>query len=216
MLSGASPRLVWWCGVLRSVACLAAYYAAAALLFGRTENWSTLDCVYYATVLMSTVGYGDLFPTKPETRFATVLFAMVGVLICFLQVAWIVQSVVSPMTKWMRDVLELRFPPAVVQVAGVDGSVLEVTVPRRRVPHYIQQLAPTMGVWVLLQLLFTALTCAAQPITFSLALYHVFITSLTIGLGDIEIDPEVARRLRRPRRPPASEDGGPSPACMLP
>ena len=87
-------------------------------------------------------------------------------------------------------ILTLSRISMVVQVEGIDGSVLEVNVPHRALRYYVQWLTPIVLVWFLLQLFFTALTCAAQPMRFSLALYHVIITSTTIGLGDVPIDPD--------------------------
>ena len=48
---------------------LASYYALVALTFAYAEDpgWTVLDSVYFATVLMSTTGYGDFKPTTPTT-----------------------------------------------------------------------------------------------------------------------------------------------------
>lgn len=33
-----------------------------------TCRWSVIDAIYFCTVTMSTVGYGDLSPSTPETK----------------------------------------------------------------------------------------------------------------------------------------------------
>ena len=93
-------------------------------------------------------------PTSLIAQVVASLAAILGILVFFLQVAWIVDGVVAPITKWMRDLLEMLFPPAHVQVEGIDGRVVDVTVPKRVIPYYLQTLSPILLVWTLLQFLF--------------------------------------------------------------
>ena len=184
-----SARLLFLWRLTRSISLLVLYYVVVCLVFGFVEGWPVLDCLYYGTTLMSTVGYGNPKPTKAGTQAATAILSVVGILIFFLNVAWLVEALLKPPTRWMHAWLEKMFPATVVQVLGIDGSTLEVTVPRKKVSFYAKALAPTVAVWVTLQLIFTGLTVVAQPISFGMALYHVIITSTTVGLGDVDIDP---------------------------
>ncbi len=43
------------------------------------EGWSLLDAYYWSTVTLATVGYGDLLPTKPETKIFTIFYIILGV-----------------------------------------------------------------------------------------------------------------------------------------
>ncbi len=42
------------------------------------EGWSWLDSFYFTVVTLATVGYGDLSPTRPETKLFTVLYIIMG------------------------------------------------------------------------------------------------------------------------------------------
>ena len=45
-----------------------------------TEPWSVIDSLYFATVTMSTVGYGDFSPTKGGSRVFTCFYIAVALL----------------------------------------------------------------------------------------------------------------------------------------
>ena len=60
--------------VLVSVILLLGYLA------GKEEGWSRLDSFYWAFVTATTVGYGDLRPTKRKPRIIAILIAVLGLL----------------------------------------------------------------------------------------------------------------------------------------
>jgi hypothetical protein len=43
------------------------------------EGWSFVDVVYFALVTITTVGYGDLSPTKAGSKVFTMIYALVGI-----------------------------------------------------------------------------------------------------------------------------------------
>lgn len=62
---------------------------AVALIFGGAvffryyENWDWLDSFYFAVTTLSTVGYGDLQPTRPETKLFVIFYVLFGVAMMF-------------------------------------------------------------------------------------------------------------------------------------
>ena len=42
------------------------------------EGWSWLDSLYFCVITLSTVGYGDLDPTTPESKVFTMIYIFLG------------------------------------------------------------------------------------------------------------------------------------------
>ena len=56
------------------------YFYERAIFYHYTENWSVLDCVYFITVTLLTVGYGDVVPTNDGTRLFTIFMIIFGLI----------------------------------------------------------------------------------------------------------------------------------------
>jgi voltage-gated potassium channel len=75
------------------------YYAAPVLILlvllisfigyaiGRKEGWSRLDAFYHAFINATTVGYGDLRPTKKLSKMLAIANALVGLVFTGIVVA---------------------------------------------------------------------------------------------------------------------------------
>lgn len=43
------------------------------------ENWDWIDSFYFTTITMTTIGYGDLYPTRDISKILTSIFAIVAI-----------------------------------------------------------------------------------------------------------------------------------------
>ena len=66
---------------------------------------SFTNVIYFGTVLMSTVGYGDLNPTgNGFMRMATVLFAIVGIAVIFSRIVLLISRfALSPLLNVLSE-----------------------------------------------------------------------------------------------------------------
>ena len=44
-----------------------------------SEDWSYVDSFYFSTITLTTIGYGDLYPSKDSTKIFISLYAMFGI-----------------------------------------------------------------------------------------------------------------------------------------
>ncbi len=49
------------------------------ITYRNLEGWSWVDSLYFTTTTLTTIGYGDLYPTKDITKLFTVGFVITGV-----------------------------------------------------------------------------------------------------------------------------------------
>jgi voltage-gated potassium channel len=49
------------------------------IAYSKLEGWSFVDALYFSTVTMTTIGYGDLTPTTNASKLFTVFFVITGV-----------------------------------------------------------------------------------------------------------------------------------------
>lgn len=63
----------------RALAYLAAMSLATGTLFyWRFEDWSFVDSLYFSVITLTTVGYGDLAPTRTGTKVFTIVYVLAG------------------------------------------------------------------------------------------------------------------------------------------
>ena len=54
------------------------YYVIGARFYYETEDWTVIDSVYFVTVSVATIGYGDYHPTSNSGRIFTAFFLVAG------------------------------------------------------------------------------------------------------------------------------------------
>jgi voltage-gated potassium channel len=51
------------------------------LIVGRIENWKKSKAIYWSFITATTVGYGDIRPTRGLARFISVVIAVLGLIL---------------------------------------------------------------------------------------------------------------------------------------
>jgi voltage-gated potassium channel len=66
---------------------LAAVVTLLGQIVGKREGWSRFDSFYWSFITATTVGYGDVRPTKRLPRVLAILIALVGLVLSGILVA---------------------------------------------------------------------------------------------------------------------------------
>ncbi|MBI3033505.1 two pore domain potassium channel family protein [Candidatus Woesearchaeota archaeon] len=53
------------------------------IFYNHTEGWRYLDALYFSVITLTTVGYGDIYPTTDAGKIFTMVYLIVGVGIIF-------------------------------------------------------------------------------------------------------------------------------------
>lgn len=72
------------------------------------EGWSIIDALYFSTMTVTTIGYGDLHPTTDVSKIFTVFYALIGIGIFVALMAQMARSLIQrdndkKSIKWVRS-----------------------------------------------------------------------------------------------------------------
>lgn len=81
---------------------------ALGLFVGHREKWRKRDSVYWAFITATTVGYGDIRPTKNLSRALSILIAFIGLMLTGIFVGVTLQSVELTINAHPIDIQEIR------------------------------------------------------------------------------------------------------------
>ena len=70
----------WW-RLGKSLLCLLLYYTFGIVYYHIKEGWTKVDSMYFVTVTLTTVGYGDLRPSSDSSVLVTCAYVVVGFLL---------------------------------------------------------------------------------------------------------------------------------------
>jgi voltage-gated potassium channel Kch len=58
---------------------VASLLVVGAGFYAIAEGWSVVDAVYFCTMSLATVGYGDVVPESAAAKLFTVVYVLVGI-----------------------------------------------------------------------------------------------------------------------------------------
>jgi hypothetical protein len=150
--------------LIRAVS-LIIYYFIGVGWYRKYEHWSYLDCGYFITVSLSTVGYGYLHPTTDQSRIFTSFYAIFGIGLFLESISFLSRTVVL----WIQTKL--------VDTISPSSSVYNRSSKRFLMSVFFILFAVLIGTWFF--------AVVQKTWTSDMAFYWVIQTILTIGYGDL-------------------------------
>lgn len=142
------------------------FYLVGIIFYKYIEHWSFVDCVYFITYTMTTVGYGNIAPKTKSGQIFTMFYIYVGILLVF--------SVIGDILNWF--IMSVR-------------SNYKKQIKLNKLQVFVRSLINCF-MWIII--LFTIpilgaifFTYNEDNWTFEQALYFAIVTASSAGYGDI-------------------------------
>ena len=164
---------------------LTSFYAVGGIAYDELEGWPLLDSVYFLTVTITTVGYGDLCPVTDAGKLFTVVYAMVGIVFVFAALTPLVDALM-----WVKDVVLIPCAPPAAQSEGRGGSSLTLEQQRARAAWGYKYAAALAGPGIIF-VLGLVIGFTVMDLKLVDSIYWSMITMTTIGYGDISATSKV-------------------------
>jgi len=159
-----------------TVMSLILFYALAVVFYMPVEDFSFGDCIYFATVMVSTVGYGDFLPSSDGSKIFTVIYVHMALVIIAVAIDNLNTALLQ---KWVHD-------QALREVQDIGVFDAKAQQRRRR-----RQFGIATGCYIFLMLIGTVVFATAQDWDeeeegnkWVNGLYLTAITLTTVGFGD--------------------------------
>lgn len=68
---------------------------SGTLFYSFVEGWSIVDALYFSTMTVTTIGYGDLHPSTDVSKIFTIFYALIGIGIFVALMAQMAQSLIK-------------------------------------------------------------------------------------------------------------------------
>ncbi|XP_078377565.1 TWiK family of potassium channels protein 7-like isoform X3 [Oculina patagonica] len=136
-------------------------------------RWSFSNSLFFATTVVTTIGYGNLAPTTTGGRMFCIVYALIGIPLTLMLLAVVGNHIVHYLNgacAWLVN--RIRRYHSNYEFESADDQI-------------------NAPVWIALPIIFLFLAvmscmyCALEGWDFGTALYFIFITFTTIGFGDV-------------------------------
>jgi len=140
------------------------YYAVGILYYGSVEGWTTGQSIYFITVTMSTVGYGQYGPTSDDSRIFTAFYCIFGIM-----------CVLTAINRWASRWLIKAQKPTLDFFLGKHTHTPSTKI--------------TFSVVIISLVLFTGLFSFAllEDWDYATSFYWTVTTMTTVGYGDLMV-----------------------------
>jgi len=152
------------------------YYVVGLIYYQSQEGWDIITTLYFQTVTLTTVGYGDFSPTTKHARIFTIVYIFAGIII--------VGRIINDFAQSILDYAEKQ---------SMLHSKESLETSHHPTSFYLKKMmAPITAIWIVL-LLGALFYHKNEGWDFSTAFYFAVVTTTTVGYGDTALTKESSR-----------------------
>ncbi|ORY84754.1 hypothetical protein BCR37DRAFT_344839, partial [Protomyces lactucae-debilis] len=178
-------------GFMINVTLFVSTLAVQALIFSRIEGWTYLSGIYFSTVTILTVGFGDLVPTQTSSKILLFPIVVIGVV----HFATVVTGIISyfqsrtklrhktSRRKYRQKRLEMERAPDTPDLIA-EMALLEDHQRQEERDAQIVDLFYSLLTFLTLWLIGAVIFSKLEGWTYGNSLYFASVFFLTIGFGD--------------------------------
>ncbi|RNA39919.1 potassium channel subfamily K member 1-like [Brachionus plicatilis] len=143
----------------------------------KEQNWSFGQAFFFSGTVLTTIGYGDVYPQTQLGKIFCIIFASIGIPITLLLLYAIIERLMVKTSRAL-DIFINQVQPALNTASFVSKPV------ERSHMHILFAFLCTFIVLVLFFLIPAAIYSDIEGWSFLNAFYYCFISLSTVGLGD--------------------------------
>ena len=154
------------------------FFITAICYYHNVEGWTYLECMYFLTVTITTIGYGDITPTSDKSRVFTIFVIIFGVF-----------GVTPIVATSMTSLVKTCFDNVLVWLWADEGIGKTSKIdPKKAHSHWLTKICFVVGFLFIMFMIAVLYMTFNDGFNFSLSLYWTVVSLSSVGYGDVRLD----------------------------
>jgi len=172
----------WWGKWGSKFTTIFTFYLCVGAYYYHVEGWNICQCIYFTTVTITTVGFGDFHPSSDNSRVFTIFAILFGLTVVFTIISGAFTALlISAQDAILKSTAEAKKSDTVAQM-----------IHEMKNRHQKQRI---ISIFVMLTVIFlgAAFFNQNEDWTFVQAVYFCVVTTTTVGYGDLNMVKDTSR-----------------------
>ena len=149
------------------------FYAVCIAFYMHEEEWDFLDSLYFITCTISTIGYGDMYPTTDSSRWFTIFVILIGIFGVTIILANFFGSLIK---KLIDNWIDYLYPNDL-------DSDDDATAPT----HYVAKIGIVLFLFFSISIVSVMFLVIEHDETILIGLYWTVVSITSVGYGDVSL-----------------------------